>query len=198
MEGVGGHLQQTPLTWSSRKAQNSMRKILEQNKRGRTSLLSRKDARTKVLSWRLSVVLWGMALPTHTRMGRCSKAFLWRLALLPATQLPYVTFSSELESLHWSVCTEMPTPGLKGWFNCLRWDFLCCLRCYRKSETPTRRWQMQHRTSQYSTSRPEITCWSIQFGTQHCQQPGHNQGYLTSQYTQGILGNNLVCQELDS
>lgn len=56
----------------------------------------------------------GMALPPHTSVGRCSKAFLWRLAVLSATQLPYVRFSSGLEYLCWSASTEMSTPELKG------------------------------------------------------------------------------------
>lgn len=80
--------------------------IHEQNKRGRASLLSRKDAGTKMLSYRLSVVPWGMALPPHTSMGRCSKAFLWSLAVLPALcKIQLKTEVPTLKCLHGDVNT---------------------------------------------------------------------------------------------
>lgn len=185
---VWGHLQQTPLTWTNRKAQNSMGKILElpyeqkgcTDKNGELQAESSAVGDGSLTTRQYEEVQ--QSLLVKTGCATCHTAVLCKIQL-------------RLEYLSWSVCTEMSTPELKGWFSCLHRDFSCCLRCYRKSETPTRRWQMQHRTSQYSTSRPEIASWSIQFGT---QQLGHVQGYLASQYSQGILGNNLVCQELHS
>lgn len=150
------------------------------------------DAGTKVMSCRLSVVLWGMALPPHT-CGEVQQSLLVKTGCVichtaALCKIQLRTGVPALKCFHRDVNT-----WAQRWFNCHHRDCSCCLRCYWKSKTSTRRWQMQHRTSQYSTSRLGIISWSIQFGTQH-----HVQGYLTSQYSQKILGNNLVCQELDS